>query len=175
MEAAIGLGSMGRPSDPVLLATVENALHSAVRRDRDKAVVIWSQVSLMALADKVPVAMLDSLAKGITNADPRLRVHTIHALGAMGSRAKAHVPELVAALGDKEKDVVAAACVALGQMGDPGPRAVAALTDLSASKETDEALAALPRPPLNGSRNRRNERGEGTTKITKDTKNSGRK
>jgi HEAT repeat protein len=139
LEAAFALGSQGRPPDNIVAGQVERALLTVIR-DRDKSVALWAQVSLMALADKVTYTQLEKLAEGMQNTEARMRAQTVRALGALGDRAKPVVHLVVAALKDKEKEVVYEACISLAGIGDKGPKVMEALTALSKDKEMEEPL-----------------------------------
>lgn len=147
LEAIISLGVMGQPTDPAIFKEVERALQLAVR-DRDKVVGIWAQVSLMALADKVPDSMLHNLARGLTNSETRIRAQTVRAIGALKDRGKPCTPALLKALEDKDTEVIAEACMALANIGDKGEKVVKTLTDLSKNKEADENIRDLAKESL---------------------------
>lgn len=146
-EAAIGLGAMGRPGDEILLGQVLRALQG-VLRDREKSVGIWAQVSLMALADKVSDSQLETLAKGLSSSDMRIRAQTTRAIGALRERGQPCVGALLTALQDKEREVILEACVSLGNVGDRGPKVVAALTELSKSKDAADEVRELAKMTL---------------------------
>jgi HEAT repeat protein len=142
MEAIIGLGAMGRPTDPHLLATVLKALENSLQ-DNDKLVRLWAHVSIMALDNKVTDTHLQAVIKCLKNKDLELRCAAAEALGIMGSKSKAAVPDLVDALHDKEPSLIVAAAVALAQIGDPNDRALKRLAELSARPDIDENTRAM--------------------------------
>jgi HEAT repeat protein len=139
MEAVIGLGSMGKPSDPALLATVMRALNHTVDFERDKSVVIWGHVAIMAL-EEVTDKHLKPIIKLLKNPDLEVRCVAARAIGTMGTKAKSAIPDLIEMLHDKEPLAVVAACMALVQMGDPGERAISALNDLMQRNKDNEDM-----------------------------------
>jgi HEAT repeat protein len=139
MEAIIGLGALGRVSDPAVQAIAVKDL-VLLSNDRDTVTAIWATVSLMAL-DKPSDTHIARIARLLKSPDVRVRGHAGRALGVMAGRAKAHVPDLCEALRDKEPSVVASACWALARMGADARNAVPFLKEL-ADKVDDERLKA---------------------------------
>ncbi len=133
LEAVIGLGTMGKPTDTNLLNNVLSSLHSMVK-DSDKAVGIWARFSIMAL-DKVSDTHLHAIIKQLKAPEVRYRLQAARALGAMGTNAKAAVPDLVDMLEDSDKEAVGYALLALGQVGESDSRALATLTQWSKRKD----------------------------------------
>jgi HEAT repeat protein len=141
LEAVVGLGAMGRPNDPTVLAVVVRALR-AQHNSRDKALALWSHVSLMALDDKVADKSLQAIVKALHSPERDLRVQVLLALAAIGTRARSCVPDVLEAMDDKEPQVVAGACTALGRMGDSGARVTEALIRTTRRKEPSVVWAA---------------------------------
>src|SRR5262249_42680393 len=94
MEAAIGLGAIGLPSDPVDVGRVERVLVT-LARDRDKVVGLWAQVSQLALSPKLSDEKISAIARYLDNPEARVRVNAARALGVMGAKARHCVPSLV--------------------------------------------------------------------------------
>jgi HEAT repeat protein len=136
-EATISLGAMTRPQDPQLLADVVQALQGQIKA-HDKPLALWSHVSLMALDDKVTEKSLTEIGKLLKSPEREIRLQCLTALAAMGGKARAIVPEILAALQDKEKEVVQAAIAALPHMDDRGPRVLNAL--IAITKGSDQPL-----------------------------------
>jgi HEAT repeat protein len=119
LAAASALGALGRPHSPADRTKVENALREKFR-DKDKSVVIWSYVSLMAIEDTTAEEHLVALAKFIKPTyDMYVRIEAAQALGTMKARAKSRVRDLADYLDDKEAQVAAACALALGNIGPP--------------------------------------------------------
>jgi len=158
LEAVMALGAMGPPASPMTKLAVTRALQGRLR-DRDKTVVVWSHVALMALENKVTEPYLKGIATMLKDRDVEARIQAARAMGQLGGFAdkehikliKTHVPDLLSALKDSESTVVSMSCWALGQLGrkiDPGDDVTTALTRLSKGEKLDRtvhymALAAL--------------------------------
>jgi HEAT repeat protein len=141
LEATVGLGAMGKPADPQMLAAVTRALQQQSNY-KDKALSLWSHVSLMALDDKVTDKSLEAISKLLKSPEREIRLQVLLALAAMGNKARNCVPDALEALEDKETSVVAAACTALGYLGDQGPRVMNALVKMTERKEQPIVYAA---------------------------------
>lgn len=138
VSAATALGALGRPPSPMDLPKVVQALEKALK-DKDKTVVIWAYVALLALKDEISEKNLTDLAELMKpKYEVPVRTQAAQALGTMKSRAKSRVKELMAALDDKETTVVTAAAWALGNIGSGADKAVPALEELSKRKGVDE-------------------------------------
>jgi HEAT repeat protein len=138
MEAIVGLGYMGKLSDPAVQALAIKDLQ-ILTKDRDLVTAIWATVSLMAL-DKTSDAQIALIAKQLKSQDARVRSHAARALGSLAGKAKAHVPDLCEALRDKEPGTVAVACWALARMGTDAQSAVPLLKQLVDAKEGNEGV-----------------------------------
>jgi len=110
-------------------------------KDKDKTVVIWAYVALMALEDDTSESHLKGLAELLkpTHEVP-VRTQAAQALGVMKERAKSQVSPLMKALDDKESGVVAMAAWALGNIGSAADKAVPSLEELSKRKGVDELV-----------------------------------
>jgi hypothetical protein len=133
IEAVMSLGFMGKPADTALNTKVETTL-KAYANHREKLLAIWALVSLQALGE-VNAAQLTAIAKHAGSNDVETRMHTARALGTIGSKAKTHASTLIGMLNDKDNSVFSEACWALMNMGDPGEKAVLALTAIAEAKD----------------------------------------
>jgi HEAT repeat protein len=134
MEATITLGAMGRPHDPNVLAAVVRALQDNIK-SKDKILALWSNVSLMALDDKVTDKSVQAIVKLLDSPEREHRVQALYALRAIGPKAKSAVSQVLEALEDKEKQVVSAACLALAGMNVHTSRVNEALIKATQRKE----------------------------------------
>jgi HEAT repeat protein len=141
LEATLTLGAMGKPADPQLLLTVQQALQHQLGY-HDKALTLWSHVSLMALDDKVTDQSLAAIKKLFRSTEREIRVQCVMAMAAMGEKARACIPEVIAALDDKEVPVVVAACRALSRMDDHSPRVLNGLIKITERPEQQAVYAA---------------------------------
>jgi hypothetical protein len=132
---------MGRSADPQMQASVVAALQQQLNQ-RDKILALWSHVSLMALDDKVSEQSLAAILKLIKSPERDVRLQVLLALGAMGPKAKAGLPEVLGCLDDQEPAVVAAACAVLPRLGDTGNRIIQALVGVTQRHEQALVWAA---------------------------------
>jgi hypothetical protein len=132
---------MGRPADPALRATVLKALQAELA-GRDKVQVIWSHVSLMSL-DKVTDAGLAAVVKYLKNSEQEVRLQALEGLGTIGPEAKPCLPNVLAALEDRDPAIAGAACATLRRIGDSSQRVVTALLALVTRKDPSVAGSAL--------------------------------
>lgn len=137
LEAAIALGSMGKPARTEDLVLMEAALKRATG-DRDLTVRIWAAVGFMAITEKVPEEYLVIVAKIMKAPELVHRCHAARALGTIGEKAKSRVPDLIELLADKQREAQASSVWALGRIGDA--RALPALQELSQRKDIDEEM-----------------------------------
>ena len=140
LQGVMGLAQMGKSADPALLAH-EVAVVRTMMKDRDKTVVIWAHLSMMALdkLDDDDVKYLTEFAK--PGELDRYRLQAIAALGMVGGKERKVIPTLVDFLSEKQSPViVAAACRALAGIGDPGEKAEAALIAVCKDDKLDEQV-----------------------------------
>jgi HEAT repeat protein len=140
LEAILGLGAMGRPSDPALLAKVISALQS-VLYSRDRVQVMWGHVGLLAMDDKLAANSLKALARYLESSDMKARAEGAHVLGAIGPQAKPCVPALLKHLSDKEP-VAINVCSALAAIKDTSPAVLDGLVKQLDRKEPAVVAAA---------------------------------
>jgi len=135
LAAAVGLGAIGKTTDPQLAPLVDEALKKLILDNRDRSVTIWAHVSQMSLDNKLVDKGIKSLAAFLKNADPNVRVQALRALGSLGDKSKPMVPQMLDGLLDKDQNVVFATCVALVQMEAGGPAVTNALDACGARKD----------------------------------------
>jgi len=136
LEAIIGLAMMGRPADANLLKSVETTLKAYANSEK-KILSIWAHYGLMA-HDKVNEADLQAIAKNAASPDVVTRVHTAQALGTVGPKAKHYAKVMIDMLPDRDNEVFVAACSGLVNLGEPGPLAIKALTDIAEADAKDD-------------------------------------
>jgi HEAT repeat protein len=140
LEATISLGAMGPPADPMLLSAVVHALDGQLAF-ADKAIALWSHVSLLSISDTVPEKSLKAILKVLEDPKLDVRLEVLHALQAIGPKAKDAVPTVMRCLEDKEPAVIAAACITLARLGDTREKIRAAVIKITErSDEKDRAL-----------------------------------
>ena len=140
LQGIMGLAQMGKSADPDLLAHEVMVVRNRMK-DRDKTVVIWAHLSMMAL-DKLDDIDIDYLTAAAKPGElDRYRLQAIAALGVVGTKEKKVVPILVDYLSETASpNIVVAACQALGAVGDPGAKAVKGLIDISKDEKLDEPI-----------------------------------
>jgi HEAT repeat protein len=146
LETIQGLGAMGRPDSPELLAKVVAVLNSCARTQntQNKPLALWAFAGLVAMQDgPASKKSLEALAKFLKSDTLELKVQAVQAIGHLGERAKNKLPAVLEMLNDQEPVAVQAACSALGWMRDKGDRVVDALLGLLPSKDAATAAAAV--------------------------------
>ena len=147
-QAALALLNLGKPAKSEDLQKEKAALENVLRdRDQDRVVLAWVHVVLMRIT-KVTETHLSAVALMLKSPEPVVRATAAQALGLVGPEARSRVPDLIAALEDKEESVVAAAITALVQL-EAGEPAISALRRVAEGKNeafhkvVDEAIKAL--------------------------------
>jgi HEAT repeat protein len=140
LEAAMALGSMGRPAMPSEQKLLEDALKHCANNDFDIPVRIWSVVGVLAINDAAPDQGLAAIAQFLKNKELVIRTHAARALGTIGPRAKSRVPDLVDMLSDKQPEGRLAAIWALAHIGEGAQMALPALKEFAERKDQDETL-----------------------------------
>jgi HEAT repeat protein len=141
LEAAIGLGALGRTTNAEKAAEVEKAL-KILLRDPDKRVVIWANVSQMTLEDKTSETAVLQLAEHLRAREVPVRLHASRALAFLGPKAKVALDSLLETIQDRDESVALSAIDALVQMEDRSPKVLAALTELSKRPEAGKVPRA---------------------------------
>jgi HEAT repeat protein len=146
LEAAMGLGAIGRTTDPLMEKEIEKTLlplfkepskFEPDKRDPDKRVVIWAQFSYMSIA-KVDNKIIESIARETINPDAEVRRVALQALGAMGPASRPHLAFVLDALTDKEPKVVFAACWTLQRIEERTAGVLSALEEVVRRKDIPE-------------------------------------
>lgn len=132
IEALQGLINLGPPELPKDRFALKEHFDKRLKVDKDKYVSIWIRVALMRLDEAaITPANLNFIAGYLKKNEPvGIAADAARALGAIGPPAKSTVPELIAALGDKDITLVAWAAWALGRMGPDARSALPALEEL---------------------------------------------
>ncbi len=142
-NAARGLGALGNKAKPATAALTE------ALQDEEVTVVSaagWALAQMDELSGPARGALLDMLK----NPKPDFRAAAAQSFGSAGINARGAVPGLTALVLDREQPpyVVASACWALGEIGEPDPPAVAALKGVEERKDADESLKQVARTAL---------------------------
>ncbi len=141
LQAVIRLGPpSAQPSLPVLGKTLNNRLTA----ERDKVVLIWVRVAIMALdATQRTDKNIATVTKEMRSTDPELQVAAVRAIGVMGPAAKATVQDLIDALPRAADPILSVElCRALGRMGPPAERAIPSLETMDLQKDEGVKVAA---------------------------------
>jgi HEAT repeat protein len=136
LEAVLSLIVLGRPDKQVDRARIEAGL-TRLFKDPNKHVQIWSRLGVMRFQD-VNEKHLVEIGKMLKEPEATVRSHAARALGTVGPQAKSRVHELVDALqAEQDPPTVYWIVWAMVQIGDAAPRALAALKQLTQSKDPD--------------------------------------
>jgi len=138
IEAALGLGALGRTTSAELKPKVEKALQHLIK-DKDQRVSLWALVSGMALGGQDKKSA-DAVAAQIRSRDVQVRVHAVRAIGAMGPQGKFAQDKILDVLNDKEPLVQLSAMAALLAMEDRGANVLNALKELADRKDASEVI-----------------------------------
>jgi HEAT repeat protein len=141
LEAILGLGSMGRPTDPALLGKVVNSLQQVLYSRAPRTHLMWAHVGLLAMDDKLADSALKALVRYLDDPDMKVRAEAAHVLGAVGPQAKKYVPALLKHLSDKEP-VAISVCAALVGIKDTSPAVLQGLVKQLERKEPGVVAAA---------------------------------
>jgi HEAT repeat protein len=137
LEGILGLSTLA----PTLLVTdVPRIVSKAVAavNDRDKAVAIYARLLMAQLDPKyISEANFRVIASYLQNPDMQVRLHACRVLQMLGEKAKFTIPDLIAALKDKETLVATGAISALVAMKDAvGDREYIRIAELLKAPET---------------------------------------
>jgi HEAT repeat protein len=137
LEATISLGAMGPPADPMMLQAVVHALDGQLAY-RDKSIALWSHISLLAISDSVNEKTLQAVLKLLKPEQKfEVRMEVLHALSALGKKAKGAIKEVIDCVDDKEPAMVASACITLAAIDDDKTAPVRAAL-IKVSQRTDK-------------------------------------
>ncbi len=136
LAAIQSLSRLGAPANPKDRNTVIQAMARVAMRDSEPTVRIWAHMAVMNIQGKIETERLNIIGRVlVTHEDMLVRQEAARALWAFGVEAKGQVPNLVAALKDEEKTVVAWSMMALAKMGSWVKPAIPQLAKIS--KSTD--------------------------------------
>ena len=138
LMAVMAIGSMGIPGSPADKQVIIQALNHATS-DSYKAVAIWAHMAMMADGEPKD-AHMKAILKYLNGSDFEAHLQAIRALGTMGKEARDAIPELTSELKGKEPVLVAAACWALGEMGDVPDKVLQMIQTLADSKDSDDGV-----------------------------------
>jgi HEAT repeat protein len=145
LAAVMAFGSMGIPRDEKNNQAIINALTHAAGTDKNKAVVIWAHVGLIAHKEPVKEHLAAILAF-LDGKDFMARFQALHAIGAMGKegRSLSAIPALIKVLQQDEKEpvLVMTSAWALGEMGKDAKEAVPVLKEVMEKKDIDKQVKA---------------------------------
>lgn len=139
LEGLYGLLRMGKPMRPLDVQTELQFLHPLwYNTKQPEKVQIWARVTLMRIG-QVSEHDLGPILKFLkTSPNPEARIHAARAMAFIGYAANTHVPDLLSALDDKEPEVLAWCCIALGEMREAGRQAIPTLRKLT--QHPDQAV-----------------------------------
>jgi HEAT repeat protein len=155
LELLQGLGWMGKPADKALQARLVSDLTTFASSERTpRTLSIWAYAALVSHGDvAVSKKSLGRIAGYLNYKDisPKshnatdVKIQALLALGALGNRAKNHVPDVLKLLKEEKANtlIVQAACSALHRMGDSSDTVVSILIELVEHKDTRVAASAV--------------------------------
>jgi HEAT repeat protein len=144
LEALQAIIRLGAPLPQTPLPRLGGVLKQRLMAERDKVVLIWVRVAMMALdASLITPPNVNAVAKELKSSDPELRVATARALALMGPAAKNTIQDLIDALPRATDPVLAIElCRALGRMGQFAERAIPSLETMDSQKDEGVKVAA---------------------------------
>jgi HEAT repeat protein len=142
LEALAGLQKLGPPRSVDERKSTVTVLNQRMSRGRDKRVLVWLYLVQMRY-EKVSEKYLTKIAELMKDSDVTVRNHATRAMGIIGPEAKAHVPDLIKALSDKNDYVVMWAITALERIGPAAKGAVPELQEVNTSKKRNESIKAM--------------------------------
>jgi HEAT repeat protein len=138
MEAAIGMGALGKNTDAKLADKVESALNNLVS-DEDERVSVSAKFSLLTLHGHKDAAIVD-FAGFFGHPKVTVRSHALRALSLLGPKGKPAQTQVIEVLNDKDPSVQIAAITALVSMEDKGEVVLKALKDLTERMDALEGV-----------------------------------
>jgi HEAT repeat protein len=144
LEALQSVIRLGQPAPQTTLPRLGNMLKQRLTAERDKVVVLWVRVAMMALdVNQRTDKNVEAVAKDLKSTDAELRVAAARALGLMGPAAKNAVQDVIDALPKATDPILAVElCRALGRMGQFAERSVALLESMDKHSDAGVKLAA---------------------------------
>ncbi|MCS6850181.1 MAG: HEAT repeat domain-containing protein [Gemmataceae bacterium] len=104
-------------------------------RDKESAAAGTAITALVAMKDAITDSHIIEIASGLQAKEAHIRFYAVQALAALGPRAKAHVPQLIAMLADPDPAIVAASALALAEMPEAADTALPILKELTKHKD----------------------------------------
>lgn len=163
VEAVQGLLVLGPPVQPDELDATKRTLEGRLKREADKALVVWIRVAQMrtdpAIKDAKIEESLAAIAKGLNDPEQRVRIATAEALGWIGPQAKSKVPALIEGLKvtkAEEYPFLLMCLWAISQMGNEGGGAEPEIKKLLGHKE--EAIRQAAKDALDGINEKKKEK-----------------
>lgn len=149
IESLQGLINLGPPPSPQDRMMLKEHFEKRIKADKDKYAGIWIRVALMRMDEKaITDANIKYIAAYLKKNEPiGINADAARALGAIGPAAKLAVPDLIAALQEKDVSLVAWAAWALGHMGPDGKSALPGLKALLES--SDPAIKSAAQDAIN--------------------------
>jgi len=133
-EGAVALGSIGPNAGAAVPALVRAIKDCPVETLADQAALALGQIGSEAVR---------ALIEALHDHDGDVRRHAATALGGVGTKAAAAIPDLLPTLSDSDEEIRTAAAEALGQIGI-GPGAAAAVPGLlGAIKDSDRDVRRI--------------------------------
>jgi HEAT repeat protein len=140
IHALMGLGGMGRPQDPKLLAEVVRDLETWTRA-RNVTSRLWANVALVMLGDTSrEKKSLDAIAATLRDRQRDTKVAGLQTLKILGEKARSKLDDVLNALTDPDDEVIIAAAGALPRMNDHSPRVIRPLVELTRGGKDHEKV-----------------------------------
>lgn len=128
-HAARALGILGPRAQAQIPALIK------VIADKESAVAGTAIAALGQMKDVVTEKQIVEIGKYLKSPEAHTRFHAVQALATFGPKSKSQVPGLIEALSDKDSAVVAAAALALAEMGNAAAPAMPQLQALTKHKD----------------------------------------
>jgi HEAT repeat protein len=148
LAALQAMTMLGPSSDALQQTTIVKNLVTMTQKEPDAATKVWAHMAIMGMTSDVDDDHIVPIAKMAKNEDPQVRIQVLQALGAVGSRAKATFPTLMAALDDSDPNVVGAAIWAMGRFERSAAGAVPRLEMIAADAKSSDIIKKLARDSL---------------------------
>jgi HEAT repeat protein len=133
INAAQALGSLGANAKGEIFTLID-----CLATEKQNRAATEMGLAISHLKEFVTEKHIAAIAKLLQSTETVQRARGAQTLGLLGEAAKSQIPALMAALEDRENQVLIMACLALGQMGKYANKALPRLTDLT--NHPDEAV-----------------------------------
>jgi HEAT repeat protein len=136
MEAVMALGEMGRPAGDKEFQLAAQALQKSLK-DPDKPVQIWAAAAQMKIDGVTAKKLSDLVNNHLKGKDSNSKFHAARALLALRNEpeTRAHIPDIIDLLDDKDPIVVANAIEVLVGFGTDAKGAIPALRRVAERKD----------------------------------------